>query len=61
MKSGKLFTEMMLHELGEKGKEILTRQLPLSLEEAKQQVQRLKEQGRTNQKIIGTENTKIKN
>ena len=45
---------MTFQELGKKGKEILSRQLPVSLEEAKQQVQRLKERSTTKNKNVSS-------
>jgi len=43
---------MTLQELDKKRKEILSRQLPVSLEEVKQQVQRLKERSTTKNKKV---------
>lgn len=50
MKSKKSFTEMTFQEAGKAGKEILSRQSPVSLEKARAQVKRLEMQSKLKHK-----------
>jgi len=52
MKSKKSFTIMTLQEMGLRGKEILSKQSPPTLEEAKQQAKRLKAQSKLKHKKV---------